>query len=106
MKKAKGDAIYLPYDIKAENLGKKIKILKIGGEEEYQVLGNFIHPYQCLASYYNPYTDLPTPLPAFQQIPQIPVVPSPRGAHRHLARGCKIFDLREAHRNFFFVHPL
>ena len=29
-----------------ESLGKKIKILKNGDGEEYEVVGNFIHPWR------------------------------------------------------------
>ena len=51
----------LPFNIKAvgkiikkekgviENLGKKIKIKNMGGGEEYQIVGNYIHP--CFYSF-------------------------------------------------------
>ena len=51
----KGKQYHLPFNIEAvgkhikwgkgtESLGMKIKILKSEGGEEYQVVGNFIHP--------------------------------------------------------------
>ena len=49
-KKGKGKQYYLPYKIKVVGknittiLGKKIKVLQNGDGEEYQVVGNFIHP--------------------------------------------------------------
>ena len=56
-KKGKEKQYHLPYNIKTvgenikwkegkgmEILGKKIKVLKNGGGEEYQVVGNFLHP--------------------------------------------------------------
>ena len=57
-KRERGSKIIVPMILKllgrisrgkvTEILGKKIKIIKNGGGEEYQVVGNFIHPKRNL----------------------------------------------------------
>ena len=39
----------LGYGYGYDNVGKKIKILKNGGWEEYQVVGNFIQPLSTVS---------------------------------------------------------